>query len=50
MNILFIGDIVGRPGRDIVKRGLPLIVERHAIETWFFAPSRYPDPQVPIAF
>jgi hypothetical protein len=27
-----------------------MTVERHAIETWFFAPSRYPDPQVPIAF
>ena len=32
MNILFIGDIVGRPGRDLVKRGLPLIVERHSID------------------
>jgi metallophosphoesterase (TIGR00282 family) len=29
MRILFIGDIVGRPGRDIVKRAVPgLIVER----------------------
>jgi metallophosphoesterase (TIGR00282 family) len=29
MRILFIGDIVGRPGRDIVKRAVPyLVVER----------------------
>ncbi len=26
MRILFIGDIVGRPGRDIVKRAVPLLV------------------------
>jgi len=24
--------------------------ERHAIETWFFAPSTYPDGQIPIVF
>lgn len=24
--------------------------ERHAIEMWFFAPSRYPDDQVPLAY
>ena len=27
-----------------------MTIERHAIETWFFAPSRYPRPQIPIAF
>jgi hypothetical protein len=24
--------------------------ERYAVETWFFAPSHYPHPQIPIAF
>ncbi len=28
MNILFIGDIFGRPGRDLVRRGLSVLVER----------------------
>ena len=32
MRILFIGDIVGRPGRDLVRRGLAAIVERHTID------------------
>jgi 2',3'-cyclic-nucleotide 2'-phosphodiesterase len=32
MNLLFIGDIVARPGRDLVRRGLKAIVRRHAIE------------------
>ncbi|MGH9350313.1 MAG: TIGR00282 family metallophosphoesterase [Vicinamibacterales bacterium] len=32
MNILFIGDLVGRPGRELVRRGLPALVERHAID------------------
>jgi metallophosphoesterase (TIGR00282 family) len=32
MNILFIGDIVGRPGRDLVRRGLPGLVEHHQID------------------
>jgi hypothetical protein len=27
-----------------------MTIERYAIETWFFAPSHYPSPQVPIAF
>ena len=30
--LLFIGDIVGRPGRELVKRGLAAIVERHSID------------------
>ncbi len=32
MKLLFIGDIVARPGRDLVRRALPGIVERHGID------------------
>jgi len=32
VRILFIGDIVGRPGRELVRHGLPSIVEHHAID------------------
>ena len=32
MNILFIGDIVGRPGREMVRKGLKAIVERHEVD------------------
>jgi hypothetical protein len=32
MNILFIGDIVGRPGRDLVRKGLATLVAHHAID------------------
>jgi 2',3'-cyclic-nucleotide 2'-phosphodiesterase len=32
MNILFIGDIVGRPGRELVRLGLDAIVSAHAID------------------
>ena len=32
MRILFIGDIVGRHGRDLSKRGLAAIVDHHAID------------------
>jgi len=32
MRILFIGDIVGRPGRELVRHGLPAIVEHHAVD------------------
>jgi 2',3'-cyclic-nucleotide 2'-phosphodiesterase len=32
VRILFIGDIVGRPGRDLVRRGLQPIVEHHSID------------------
>jgi hypothetical protein len=34
--------------RTAVSSGMT--VERYAIETWFFAPSHYPSPQVPLAF
>jgi len=32
VRILFIGDIVGRPGRDLVTRGLPAIVEHYSVD------------------
>ena len=32
MKLLFIGDIVARPGRDLVRRGLKAIVQHHAID------------------
>ena len=32
VRILFIGDIVGRPGRELVRRGLSALVEHHAID------------------
>ncbi len=32
MHILFIGDIVGRPGRDLVQRGLEALVDHYAID------------------
>jgi len=32
MKLLFIGDIFGKPGREIVRRGLPALVDHHAID------------------
>ncbi len=32
MRILFIGDIVGRPGRDLVRRGLRGLVDHHDVD------------------
>ena len=32
MNILFIGDIFGRPGRDLVRYGLQALVEAHVVD------------------
>jgi len=32
MRLLFIGDIVGRPGRELVRRGLRGLVDRHSID------------------
>jgi metallophosphoesterase (TIGR00282 family) len=32
MNILFIGDIVGRPGRELIRKGLRALVEHHAVD------------------
>src|SRR6185436_17758844 len=30
--ILFVGDIFGKPGRDIARRGIPALVERRGID------------------
>jgi hypothetical protein len=32
MRLLFIGDIVGKPGRELVRRGLAAIVDEHRID------------------
>ena len=32
MNILFIGDIVGRPGRELMRKGLRGLVEHHGVD------------------
>jgi metallophosphoesterase (TIGR00282 family) len=32
LRILFIGDIVGRPGRELVRRGLAALVEHHRVD------------------
>ncbi len=32
MNLLFIGDIFGRPGRDLVRRGLGALVDRYEVD------------------
>ena len=32
MRILFLGDIVGAPGVDMVKRGVPVLVAREGID------------------
>ena len=32
MNILFIGDIIGRPGRELVRKGLPGLVHDHGVD------------------
>ena len=32
MRILFIGDIVGKPGRELVRRGLASLVDQHQID------------------
>ncbi len=32
MRLLFIGDVVGRPGRDLVQRGLPALVDAHRVD------------------
>ncbi len=32
MRILFIGDIFGRPGREVARRAIPALVERHALD------------------
>ena len=32
VNILFVGDIVGKPGREILRKALPTLVDSHAID------------------
>jgi len=32
VRLLFIGDIVGRPGRELVKAGVPALVAHHAVD------------------
>ena len=32
MNILFVGDIIGRPGRELVRKGLRALVDRHSVD------------------
>lgn len=32
MNLLFVGDIVGKPGRELVRRGVPALTRAHAID------------------
>lgn len=32
MKILFIGDIIGRPGRQVVREALPRLIDRHMID------------------
>ena len=32
MKILFVGDIFGKPGRDIARRAIPALVEQHGID------------------
>ena len=32
MNILFIGDIVGRPGRELIRKGLRPLVDKHDVD------------------
>jgi hypothetical protein len=46
------GDALLFDDRHLHRTGVSpgMSIERYAIETWFFAPSHYPHPQVPIAF
>jgi len=32
MRLLFVGDIVGKPGRDIVRRAVPLLTREHQVD------------------
>lgn len=32
MRILFIGDIVGRPGRELVRKGVPALISQHDVD------------------
>ena len=32
MNILFVGDIIGRPGRELIRKGLRALVDRYSVD------------------
>jgi metallophosphoesterase (TIGR00282 family) len=32
MNILFVGDVIGRPGRELVRKGLRGLIDRHDVD------------------
>jgi metallophosphoesterase (TIGR00282 family) len=32
LRLLFLGDIVGKPGRELIRRGLPSLIERHNVD------------------
>ena len=32
LRLLFLGDIVGKPGRELVRKGLPSLIDRYAID------------------
>ena len=32
MKLLFIGDIVGKPGRQVLARGLDRLIDRHQVD------------------
>lgn len=32
IRLLFLGDIVGKPGRELVRRGLPSLIEHHSVD------------------
>jgi calcineurin-like phosphoesterase len=32
MRILFVGDIFGKPGREIARRAIPALVERESLD------------------
>jgi metallophosphoesterase (TIGR00282 family) len=32
MNILFLGDIVGRPGRELIRKGLKPLIDHHGVD------------------
>ena len=32
IRLLFLGDIVGKPGRELVRKGLPSLIEHHGVD------------------
>ena len=35
MGLLFIGDVVGRPGREVLENNLPLLEEKYHIDFFY---------------